>query len=186
MSRWLLLSTTFGLGLAFASDLSTAIESPNASKIIAKDLLGPAKVYNMPAGCITTDADAIARGEFIFHNLNGEKVKGALPKGLSKTQMVPGKTYLPQDKIPPKQYGNCVACHNIEGAKGAGNIGPDLTNYNANFIKSGARDNAFVYQKIADARIDNPDTHMTINLTTGLFTEREICDITSYIVSIKK
>jgi sulfur-oxidizing protein SoxX len=176
MSKWLLLSTTVGLGLVFASDLSTAIESPNASKIIEKDLLGPAKVYNMPAGCITTDADAIARGEFIFHNLNGEKAKGKLPKGLSKK--------LPDGK--PKQYGNCVACHNIEGAKGAGNIGPDLTSYNANFIKSGARDNAFVYQKIADARIDNPDTHMTINLTTGLFTEREICDITSYIVSIKK
>lgn len=176
MSKWLLLSTTVGLGLVFASDLSTAIESPNASKIIEKDLLGPAKVYNMPAGCITTDADAIARGEFIFHNLNGKKAKGKLPKGLSKK--------LPDGK--PKQYGNCVACHNIEGAKGAGNVGPDLTNYNALFIKSGARDNAFVYQKIADARIDNPDTHMTINLTTGLFTEREICDITSYIVSIKK
>jgi len=26
---------------------------------------------------------------------------------------------------------------------------------------------------------------MTINLTTGLFTEREICDIASYVVSIK-
>ncbi len=176
MSRWLLLSTTFGLGLAFASDLSNAVERPNASKIIEKDLLGPAKVYTMPAGCITTDKDAIARGEFIFHNLNGEKVKGKLPKGLAKT-LSDGK---------PKQYGNCVACHNIEGAKGAGNIGPDLTAYNTNFIKSGARDNAFVYQKIADARVDNPDTHMTINLTTGLFTDREICDITSYIVSIKK
>ncbi|MEJ2372599.1 MAG: sulfur oxidation c-type cytochrome SoxX, partial [Sulfurimonas sp.] len=85
----------------------------------------------------------------------------------------------------PKQYGNCVACHNIEGAKGAGNIGPDLSDYKANFIDSGARDNQFVYQKIADARIDNPTTHMTINLTTNLFNEREICDITSYIVSPK-
>ncbi len=176
MSRWLLLSTTFGLGLAFASDLSTAVERPDASKIIAKDLLGSAKVFTMPAGCITTDKDAIARGEFIFHNLNGEKVKGNLPKGLGKV-LADGSF---------KQYGNCVACHNIEGAKGAGNIGPDLTNYNALFMKSGVRDNAFVYQKIADARVDNPNTHMTINLTTGLFTEREICDITSYIVSIKK
>lgn len=186
MNRLLLLSTTLGLGLAFAADLSSAVERPNASKIIAKDLLGPAKVFAMPAGCITDDKDAIARGDFIFHNLNGKKAKGKLPKGLAKKQMVPGKTYRPQDKIPPKQYGNCVACHNIEGAKGAGNIGPDLTSYHDLFIKTGARDNAFVYQKIADARVDNPDTHMTINLTTGLFTEREICDITSYIVSIKK
>lgn len=176
MNRLLLLSTTFGLGLAFAADLSSAIESPNASKIIAKDLLGPAKVYTMPANCVTNDKDAIARGEFIFNNLNGEKVKGKLPKGLAKV--------LPDGQ--PKQYGNCVACHNVEGAKGAGNIGPDLTNYHENFIKSGARDNAFVYQKIADARVDNPNTHMTINLTTGLFTDREICDITSFIVSIKK
>lgn len=186
MSRLLLLSTTFGLGLAFASDLSSAVERPDASKIIAKDLLGAAKVFTMPKGCITDDKDAIARGEFIFHNLNGKKAKGKLPPGLAKTQMVPGKTYAPQDKIPPKQYGNCVACHNIEGAKGAGNIGPDLTSYNDFFIKTGTRDYQFVYQKIADARADNPDTHMTINLTTGLFTEREICDITSYIVSIKK
>jgi sulfur-oxidizing protein SoxX len=186
MRRWLLLSTTVGLGLAFASDLASVIESPDASKIIAKDLLGPAKVFTMPKDCISTDKDVIARGEFIFNNLNGDKVKGDLPAGLSKTEMKPGKTYLPQDKIPAKQYGNCVACHNIEGAKGAGNIGPDLTSYYENFIKTGARDNQFVFQKIADARIDNPNTHMTINLTTGLFTEREICDIASFIVSNKK
>ena len=175
MKRWLLLSTTVGLGLAFAADPAAAIESPEAAQIIQKDLLKPAKAYTMPAGCITDDKDAIARGKFIFHNLNGDKVKGAPPAGLAKTN--------PDGS--PKQYGNCVACHNIEGAKGAGNIGPDLTEYNALFIKTGARDDAFVFQKIADARIDNPTTHMTINLTTGLFTEREICDIASYVVSIK-
>jgi sulfur-oxidizing protein SoxX len=53
------------------------------------------------------------------------------------------------------------------------------------FMATGVRDNQFVYQKTADARIDNPKTHMTINLTTKLFNEREICDITSYIVSKK-
>jgi sulfur-oxidizing protein SoxX len=170
------MSLALGMTLASAASLSSAVEVPNASKIIAKDLLGPAKSYTMPKGCITDDADAIARGSFIFHNLNGKKAKGTPPKGLDK-KLADGS---------PKQYGNCVACHNIEDAKGAGNIGPDLTNYNEHFIKSGARDNQFVYQKIADARIDNPETHMTINLTTGLFSEREICDITSYIVSIKK
>jgi L-cysteine S-thiosulfotransferase len=176
MKRWLLLSTAVGLGAAFAADPAAAIEHPKAAQIIQKDLLKPAKVYTMPAGCITEDKDAIARGKYIFHNLNGAKAKAATPPGLAKK--------LPNGK--PKQYGNCVACHNIEGAKGAGNIGPDLTSYYANYIKPGARDDAFVFQKIADARIDNPNTHMTINLTTGLFTEREICDITSYIVSIKK
>lgn len=168
-----------------AADYSSIVESPNASKLIEKDLLGPAKTFKMPADCITTDADAIARGSFIFHNLNGKKAKGKLPKGLAKKQMKPGKTYLPGDKIPAKQYGNCVACHNIEGAKGAGNIGPDLTGYKAMFMESGVRDNRYVFQKIADPRVDNKDTHMTINLTTKLFTTREICDITSYIVSPK-
>ncbi|SFV59674.1 Sulfur oxidation protein SoxX [hydrothermal vent metagenome] len=53
------------------------------------------------------------------------------------------------------------------------------------FVDSGVRSNKFVFQKIADPRIDNADTHMTVNLTTKLFTTKEICDITSYIVSPK-
>ena len=175
MKRWLLLSTTVGLGLALAADLKSAIEMPDAASIIQKDLLKPAQKYTMPSGCITNDKGAIARGEFIFHNLNGKKAKKTPPKGLSKKNA----------KGKPKQYGNCVACHNIEGAKGAGNIGPDLTNYHAYFMQTGTRDNQFVYQKIADPRIDNPNTHMTVNLTSGLFSEREICDIASYIVSVK-
>jgi len=185
MKKTVMMSLLIGASL-FATDYSKVITHPDASKLIEKDLLAPPKVFTMPAGCITTDPDAIKRGKYIFHNLNGKKAKGPLPKGLSKKQMKPGKTYLPQDKIPAKQYGNCIACHNIEGARGAGNIGPDLTNYNEFFIKTGTRDNAFVFQKIADPRIDNPDTHMTINLTTKLFTTQEICEITSYIVSIKK
>jgi len=166
--------------------LIDAIEQPSAAEIIKKDFLKPAQKYNMPKGCISNDKDSIARGKFIFHNLNGKKAKGTPPKGLSKKQMKKGKTYKPGDKIPPKQYGNCVACHNIEGAKGAGNIGPDLSGYKKHFIDTKARNYAFVYQKIADPRIDNAKTHMTINLTSGLFTEEEICDITSYIVSEKK
>ena len=184
MKKTLMMSLLVSASL-FAADYSGVIEKPNASKMIEKDLLAPAKTFTMPAGCITTDADAIARGSFIFHNLNGKKAKGKLPKGLAKKQMKPGKTYLPGDKIPAKQYGNCVACHNIEGAKGGGNIGPDLTGYKDMFMATGVRDNQFVFQKIADPRIDNKETHMTVNLTTKLFTTREICDITSYIVSEK-
>ncbi len=176
MRKSLFMMITVGVTLASAADLRSAIEVPDASAIIAKDLLGPAKKFTMPKGCISDDKEAIARGSFIFHNLNGKKAKENPPKGLSR-KGADGKE---------KQYGNCVACHNIEGAKGGGNVGPDLTNYNEFFMKTGVRDNKFVYQKIADPRIDNPDTHMTVNLTTGLFTEREICDITSYIVSIKK
>jgi len=184
MKKTVLISLLATVSL-FAADYSSVIEHPNASKMIQKDLLAPPKAYTMPKGCITTNADAIARGKFIFHNLNGKKAKKNPPKGLSRKQMKPGKTYLPGDKIPAKQYGNCVACHNIEGAKGAGNIGPDLTDYKNHFIKTGVRTNQFVYQKIADPRIDNANTHMTVNLTTKLFNEREICDIASYIVSPK-
>lgn len=161
------------------ADYKKAVEQPDATKILTNDkLAGPTK-YKMPKGCVSSDPLAIARGGFIFNNLNGGKVKGNPPKGLAKTITKNGKTK-------PKQYGNCVACHNIEGAKGAGDIGPDLTKYHDIFVASGVRDYAFVYQKIADPRIDNPDTHMTVNLTTGLFNEREICDIVSFVVSKKK
>jgi len=174
MKKTVMMSLLVGVSL-FATDYSRVITHPDASKMIEKDLLAPPKVYSMPAGCITTDPDAIARGKYIFNNLNGKKAKKNPPKGLSR-KTKNGKV---------KQFGNCVACHNIEGAKGAGNVGPDLTNYRENFIESGARNNQFVYQQIADARIENPDTHMTINLTTKLFTPREICDIASYVVSPK-
>ncbi|MDD4883885.1 sulfur oxidation c-type cytochrome SoxX [Sulfuricurvum sp.] len=158
-----------------AADLSSVIESPDATAILKKDALPAPAHYTMPEGCITEDAAAIARGKYIFHNLNGKDAKEPAPEGLVKI--------LPNGK--EKQFGNCVACHNIEGAKGYGNIGPDLTNYKELFMKSGVRNAQFVYQKIADARIDNPTTHMTINLTNGLMNEREVCDLASYIVSKK-
>jgi len=174
MKKTMMISLLVCASLA-AADYSNVIEKPDASKMIQKDLLAPAKTYAMPADCITKDADAIARGSFMFHNLNGKKAKGKLPKNLAKKN-ANGK---------PKQYGNCVACHNIEGAKGGGDIGPDLTGYKDMFMATGVRDNKYVFQKIADPRVDNKDTHMTINLTTKLFTTREICEITSYIVSEK-
>ncbi len=162
------------------------VEQPDATAILKKDKLKPATVHKMPANCVSSDKKVIAIGEYIFHNLNGKKAKKKPPVGLSKKQMKPGKTYKPGDKIPPKQYGNCVACHNIEGAVGAGNIGPDLHNYKKHFIDTKARNYEYVYQQIADARIHNKDSRMTINLTTGLFTPEEVCAITSYVVSEKK
>jgi len=174
MKKNLMISFLLGASL-FATDYSSVIESPDATKIIKKDKLAPATVYKMPKGCISTDPTVIARGAFIFHNLNGKKAKMNPPAGLSRKN-AKGKN---------KQYGNCVACHNIEGAIGGGNIGPDLTNYSGIFLASKVRNNQFVYQKIADPRIDNDHSMMTVNLTTKLFNEREICDVTSYIVSPK-
>jgi len=175
------LSATVAL---FAGDLTKAYEMPNASKLIEKDALAAATKFTMPKSCKLDDIAAIERGAFFFHNLNGKKAKGKAPKGVVKFVEKKGKDGKVKKKA--KQYGNCVACHNIEGAKGGGNIGPDLTGYKKIFLDTKTRDAQFVYQKIADARVDNAKTHMTINLTTKLFTESEICDLTAYIMSEKK
>ncbi len=169
---------------ANAADLTKAYDMPDASKLIEKDKLAEPTKYTMPKGCVSSDAASIARGEYIFHNLNGKKAKATPPKGLVKFIEKKGKDGKVKKK--PKQFGNCVACHNIEGAKGGGNIGPDLTGYKAMFMDTKVRDDQFVFQKIADPRIDNPNTHMTVNLATKLFNEQEICDLASYVVSEKK
>jgi len=167
-----------------AMDLTKAYDMPDATKMIEKDLFPSAKKYTIPKSCDLKDAKAIARGSFMFNNLNGKKVKGKLPEGLAKFVEKKGKDGKVKKK--PKQYGNCIACHDIEGSRGAGNIGPSLVGYKAMFIDTKARDAQFVYQKIADPRIDNANTHMTVNLTTGLFNEQEVCDYTAYVVSEKK
>ncbi|MDQ7047538.1 MAG: sulfur oxidation c-type cytochrome SoxX [Sulfurovum sp.] len=166
-----------------AVDLTKAYDMPDATKLIEKDLMPGATEFTMPKSCDLTDAQAIARGNFMFNNLNGKKAKGKLPKGLAKFVEKTGKDGKVKKK--PKQYGNCVACHDIEGAKGAGNIGPSLTGYKAMFLDTKVRDAQFVYQKIADPRVDNANTHMTVNLTTGLFNEQEICDYTAYVMADK-
>ena len=165
--------------LVASDDFKSKVEVPDATKILQKDALKPPKKYTMPKDCVSSDKSVIAIGEYLFHNLNGKKAKKAPPKGVVKFIEKNGKKK-------PKQYGNCVACHNIEGAVGAGNIGPDLHNYKKNFIDTKARDYQYIFQQIADARINNKDSRMTINLTTGLFNEDEICSILSYIVSEKK
>lgn len=166
-----------------AADLTKAYDMPDASEMIKKDLFAGATTYTMPKSCDLTDVGAIARGEFIFHNLNGKKAKKIPPAGLAKFTETKGKDGKVTKK--PKQYGNCVACHDIEGAKGAGNIGPSLTSYKAFFLDTKVRDAQFVYQKIADPRVDKENTHMTVNLTTKLMNEQEICDLTAYVVADK-
>jgi len=166
----LLIGTTL-----IAANYSGVIETPDASEIIKKDLLPEPQKYSMPSSCNLNDPAAIKRGEYFFHGLNGEETKIDPPEGVAK-KLANGK---------PKQYGNCVACHNIEHAVGAGNIGPDLTNYKSTFMDSGARNATFVYQKIADPRIDNINTRMTVNLATKLFNEQEICDLTAYVTAKK-
>jgi len=167
-----------------AADLTKAYDMPDATKMIEKDLFAGPTEFTMPKSCNLSDPATIARGDFMFNNLNGKKAKGKIPEGLAKFVEKTGKDGKVKKK--PKQYGNCIACHDIEGSKGAGNIGPSLVGYKAMFIDTKVRDAQFVYQKIADPRIDNVNTHMTVNLTTGLFNEQEICDYTAYILADKK
>ncbi len=160
----------------YATDLTKAYEMPDASKIVKDDLIpGPTK-FTMPKDCKLDSLERIARGEYMFHNLNSKNDKKAdLPKGMKA----------PKDGE-VKAYGNCVACHNIENAIGGGTVGPPLTDYKANFIDTKVRDAQFVYQKIADPRIDSETTAMTINLTSKMLTESEVCDLTAYVIQAKK
>lgn len=150
---------------------ATPIESPDGLKTLQSDLLGEPKKFAMPAGCIKTDNASIERGRLFFNELNNGS-------DVAKSY---GMSY-PKEK----NFGNCVACHQIEKANGYGNIGPDLSNYHEIYIKTGARTPEWVFQKIADPRIDNKDTAMTVNLTTKLMSESEVCDIASYILANKK
>jgi len=166
-----ILSATVAL---FAADLTKAYDMPDASKIVEKDLIdGPTK-FTMSKECKLDSAEAIARGKYLYHNLNSDTTKDPAPKGLATPK---------EGEV--KAYGNCVACHNIEGAVGGGTVGPPLGDYFNMMIKTKARDAQFVYQKIADPRIDNKDTSMTINLTSKMFNAQEVCDVTAYVLQIK-
>jgi len=156
---------------ATTNDLSKVYDMPDGSQILKKDVMVEPTTVIIPKSCHLDDLDGITRGKYIFHNLNSKKAKDKIPKGLAKVK-----------KGEVKQYGNCVACHNIEGAIGAGNLGYDLTNYKATY----QRDAQYVYQKISDPRIDNAQTRMTVNLPTKLLTKEEVCELTAYVMSSKE
>ena len=158
----------------YATDITKAYEMPDASKIVEKDSIPKATKFTMSKECKLDSLESIERGKYLFHNLNSKAAKDPSPKGLEKPK-----------KGEIKAYGNCVACHNIENAVGGGTVGPSLEAYSKNFIETKARDAQFVYQKIADPRIDNTETAMTINLTTKMMNEQEICDLTAYVLQVK-
>jgi len=59
----------------WATDYSSIIEQPDATKIIKKDKLAPAKVYKMPKDCVSMDRAVLARGAYIFHHAQGLSVE---------------------------------------------------------------------------------------------------------------
>ena len=149
-------------------NLSSQLETNDkeAYELLKKDAIKPAKRFKMPAKCVSTAPEDIETGRILFNNLNN--ANGQFKQYDTK-----------------KLFGNCIACHQIEKGEGYGNIGPNLSNYNETFVKTGARTHEWMYQKISDPRIDHHETVMTVNLTTGLMNEKEICDLVSYIVSDK-
>jgi sulfur-oxidizing protein SoxX len=158
----------------YTTEMPKNYDMPDASQIVKDDQIDAATKFTMPIGCKLENLERIARGKYLYHNLNSKATKEPLPKGLRKAK---------EGEVKP--YGNCIACHNIEGAIGAGTVGPPLTNYKANFIDTKIRDAQFVYQKIADPRVAYANTSMTINLTTKMFNESEICDLTAYVLQVK-
>jgi len=82
-----------------------------------------------------------------------------------------------------KKKGNCAACHCTAGAKGCGDIGPSLDKYRSEL--GSQRSHEWIYQKVADPRMDNPDTVMPPSLPTKTLTAEEVADVVAYLESLK-
>ena len=78
-----------------------------------------------------------------------------------------------------RKKGNCLACHQIEGGKLAGNIGPPLVAMKARFP-----DRAKLRAQIADARKKNPNTIMPPFGPHEILSGSEIDKITTFIHSL--
>jgi sulfur-oxidizing protein SoxX len=81
------------------------------------------------------------------------------------------------------QQGNCAACHCADGVKGCGDIGPSLTKYKKELGEQRTRD--WLFQKIADARLDNPETVMPPTLSTNTLKLEEAVDLVEFLESLK-
>ncbi len=78
-----------------------------------------------------------------------------------------------------KKKGNCLACHQIEGGKLPGNIGPPLVAMKARFP-----DRAKLRAQIYDARKNNPNTIMPPFGPHEILSDSEIDKITTFIHSL--
>ena len=150
----------------------------SVSSILKKDSIGVPTTHKIPDSCVTTDKRAIGKGKFLFNNARGKNVKKP-PYGISRTMKKTDPGYV-AERQKWKPYGNCVACHNANGAKTPGNIGPSLVDYRSHFIDTNARTADWMFAKISDPRVDNPNTVMTVNHTT--FSPDEICAIMSFVL----
>ena len=164
------------------------VEAPSMSSkknaiasVLMKDSIGSPKSHAMPSSCVSSDEDVIGRGKFLFENSRGKGVKK--PKYGYARKMKKSDAGYVAERQKWKPYANCVACHDTTGIKAPGDIGPSLVGYKANFLDTKVRTTAWVFEKISDPRVDNPNTVMTVNHTT--FSSSEICAIMSFVISNK-
>ena len=78
-----------------------------------------------------------------------------------------------------KKKGNCLACHQIEGGKLPGNIGPPLL-----AMKSRFPDKSLLRAQIFDARINNSNTIMPPFGSHEIVSETELDKIVEFIHSL--
>ena len=153
----------------------------SVSSMLSNDSIGMPTKHKIPNSCVTTNKTVISKGKFLYNNARGKSVKKP-PHNISRTMKKTDPGYV-AERQKWKPYGNCVACHNTAGAKSPGNIGPSLVNYKNNFIKTKVRTTAWMFEKISDPRVDNPNTVMTVNHTT--FSPNEICAMMSFVLNGK-
>ena len=78
-----------------------------------------------------------------------------------------------------RQAGNCFACHQVEGAELAGNIGPPLIAMKMRFPER-----EVLYQQVADPRLRNPNTVMPPYGAHGILSERELNLVIDYLLTL--
>lgn len=128
------------------------------------------------AGKLGVEALAMSDAK-LFPDLNKAPAKWTAPAGYTPNPKKGRKVF------DNKKRGNCAACHCIGEIKGCGDIGPSLDKYKSELGSQRSTD--WIYQKVADPRMDNPDTVMPPSLPTGTLTPEEVADVVAYLESIK-
>lgn len=153
---------------AFAITVHEAgIENPEAKEMMLKDVPPEPRLYAVDTECNLKDKDSLVK-----YAEKGKEVFNTVSKG------------------------NCVACHCVTGAKGCGNIGPDLSGYKNGLFKApdyrgNQKSIDWLYQKIADGRVlipkqmeNIPYYHiMTVQATTGQLNSKEICYLAAFLLT---
>jgi sulfur-oxidizing protein SoxX len=78
-----------------------------------------------------------------------------------------------------RNSGNCFACHQVEGAELAGNIGPPLIAMKMRFPER-----EVLYQQVADPRLRNPNTVMPPYGAHEILSERELNLVIDYLLTL--